>query len=131
MLGAYEGLMKSAPQGLGQPAQSMGGSAMPVGWKDTVPVAKQHALDIIKQMREIEDMYPDPNMDILPEHAKHYNALEGDLRQMVSSWEHGQNKAAEQSAYKNSLEGGGRTRSLAESLFDAGKGAIPPPPGKR
>jgi hypothetical protein len=131
MLGAYEGLMKSSPQVGQRPAQSMGGQAMPAGYKETVPIAKKQALDIMKQMREIEAQYPDPNMDVLPEHAHHYSSLEQDLKQAIQSWEHGQGKAVDQGKFKDILKGGTRTRDLAEELFDVGRGAIPPAPGGR
>jgi hypothetical protein len=128
MLGAYEGLMKSAPQGMQGPAQSMGGQAMPVGWREAEGSSMQNMKDIIGQMKQIEAMYPDPEMDVHPEHAHKYAALEQDLNQARAMWEHSQGKVTEQAGFKQSIEGGKRTRGTIEGLLKAGSGNVPPPP---
>lgn len=131
MLGAYESLMKAAPQGIGQPAQSMGGRAMPVGWKEAESASLQHMREISAQMQQIEDMYPDPDMDIHPEHAHRYRSLEADLNQMRQMWEHSMGKSVEQADIKNALEGGRRTRDVTDKAADISAGRISPPPMRR
>jgi hypothetical protein len=128
MNGAYEGLMKAAPQAIQGLAQSMGGQAQPAGWAEGESAALKNMREISQQMKAIEDMYPDPNMQVHPAHAHQYSALESDLNQMRAMWEHAQGKTTEQAGFRTNMDSGKRTRTLIDEIQRATAGGSPPMP---
>lgn len=123
MLQAYDQLMR---------AGSMPGQENPLlqrtGYKEGESSAMGHMKGIIQRMREIEGMYADPSIEILPEHHHEYKTLEGDLRQMYSAWEHARGKQVPQKGFQTDIQSGARTRDLTEQLLKGSQGVIPPAP---
>lgn len=128
MLGAYEGLMKAAPQGIGQPAQSMGGQAMPAGWKEAEAMALSKMPKIKQRMDQIKAMYPDPEMDVLPEHAHEYSDLQSKYSQMRALWEHSQAKNIQQQELNRKIHS---DSDVSDVLTAIAAGQSPPPMPKR
>ena len=129
MLGAYEGLMKAAPQAMPKTAQSMGGQAMPVGWKDVPPVANKHIDQVLAEMDALHSKYANGG-DILPEDAAHMNHLRQQLSHLHQWEQHGLGEAKEQAGFQDYLSAMGQESDLIRALKSAGAGKVPPPPSK-
>lgn len=126
MLNAYQGLMKSAQQGVGGPRQSMGGTAQTVAWKDVPPVASGHIDDVLGQMDGLREKYANPNMDVTPQDAAHMSHLRQQLQHLHQWEQHGLDKSREQSNFRDEVDAVGQESDLMRALKRGGAGVIPP-----
>ena len=127
MNGAYEGLMKAAPQAM--PQQSMGGQAQTVGWKDVPPVANKHIDQVLQQMDALHQKYADGG-DILPEDASHMHHLRQQLQHLHQWEQHSLGQAKEQGNFQDDLSSMGQESELIRALKSAGAGKVPPSPAQ-
>jgi uncharacterized small protein (DUF1192 family) len=132
MLGAYEGLMKAAPQAMPQPAQSMGGRAMPATWRDVPGVAEPQIDSLLKEIDDIHAKYtngPMAGLDVLPEDAAHIQNLHQMLNSATAAREHALGKIGSQAEMEDRMRAAKQEseRTRAE-LKRAGAGAVPPRP---
>lgn len=128
MLNPYQGLMKSAAQGIGGPAQSMGGTAQTAAWKDVPPVASGHIDQVLQQMEVLRGKYADPNIDVTPQDAAHMSHLRQQLKHLHQWEQHSLDKSREQGSFRDEVDAVGQESDLMRALKRAGSGAVPPKP---
>ena len=132
MLGAYQGLMKAAPQGMGQPMQAMGGRAMPATWRDVPKVAQPQIDSILDQIDALHAKYasgPMRGMDILPEDAAHMRNLHQMLNSATGENEHALGEIGKQVEMEDTLAAGKQQSERDRArLQGATAGNIPPRP---